>query len=166
MSKGQPEIIEGRLIGTGLKFAIVVARFNDFITKELLSGATDALKRHGADIGAVDVMWCPGAFEVPLVVKQAAQTGRYDAVIALGAVIRGATAHFDFVAGQSASGLSSVALETGVPVINGILTVDSIEQAIERAGTKAGNKGAEAAVGAIEMANLLSAMKSNASVKA
>lgn len=165
MSKSQPEIIEGRLIATGLKVAIVVARFNDFITKELLSGATDALKRHGAELGNVDVIWCPGAFEIPLVVKQAAITGRYDAVIALGAVIRGATAHFDFVAGQSASGLAAVALETGVPVINGILTVDSIEQAIERAGTKAGNKGAEAAVGAIEMANLLSSLKSNATVK-
>ncbi len=165
MSKGEPEIIEGRLIATGLKFAVVVSRFNDFITKELLTGATEPLRRHGADLSCVDVIWCPGAFEVPLVTKQAALTGRYDAVIALGAVIRGATAHFDFVASHSASGLASVALETGVPVINGILTVDSIEQAIERAGTKAGNKGAEAATGAIEMANLLSAMKSNAAVK-
>ncbi len=165
MSKGEPEIIEGRLIATGLKVAIVVSRFNDFITKELLSGALESLRRHGADLSSVDVMWVPGAFEIPLVTKQAALTGRYDAVIALGAVIRGATAHFDFVAGHSASGLASVALETGVPVINGILTVDSIEQAIERAGTKAGNKGSEAAAGAIEMANLLSSMKANASIK-
>lgn len=165
MSKGQPEVIEGRLIATGLKFAVVVSRFNDFITKELLSGATESLKRHGADLSSVEIMWCPGAFEIPLVVKHAAQSGRYDAVIALGAVIRGATAHFDYVASHSSSGLSSVALETGVPVINGILTVDSIEQAIERAGTKAGNKGAEAAVAAIEMANLISAVKSQAAAK-
>lgn len=166
MSKGEPTVIEGRLIATGLRFAIVVSRFNDFITKPLLEGALDCLKRHGSDLGKVDVMWCPGAFEIPVVVKQAAASGQYDAVIALGAVIRGATAHFDFVAGQSASGVAAVALETSIPVINGILTVDSIEQAIERAGTKAGNKGAEAAACAVEMANLLAAMKSHSEIKA
>lgn len=161
----EPEVIEGRLIATGLRFAIVVSRFNDFITKELLSGAVESLRRHGADPGCVDVMWCPGAFEIPVVAKQAALSGRYDAVICLGAVIRGATAHFDYVASVSASGVASVAMESGLPVINGILTVDSIEQAIERAGTKAGNKGSEAAACAIEMANLLAAMKSHAEVK-
>lgn len=165
MSKAEAEIIEGRLIATGLKFAVVSSRFNDFITKQLVEGALECLKRHGADLKAVDVIWCPGAFELPLVCKQAALSGRYDAVIALGAVIRGATAHFDYVAGQSASGIAAVALETGLPVTNGIITVDSIEQAIERAGTKAGNKGADAALGAIEMANLLAAMKSHAEVK-
>jgi 6,7-dimethyl-8-ribityllumazine synthase len=165
MSKGEPEVIEGRLIATGLRFAIVVSRFNDFITKPLLDGALETIKRHGADLTAVEVMWCPGAFEIPLVAKQAASSGRYDAVICLGAVIRGSTAHFDFVAGQSASGVAAVALETGLPVINGILTVDSIEQAIERAGTKAGNKGSEAAACAIEMANLLAAMKSHAEIR-
>ena len=164
MSKGEPEVIEGRLIATGLRFAIVVSRFNDFITKPLLDGALETIKRHGADLTAVEVMWCPGAFEIPLVAKQAALSGRYDAVICLGAVIRGSTAHFDFVAGQSAAGVAAVALETGLPVINGILTVDSIEQAIERAGTKAGNKGSEAAACAIEMANLFAAMKSHAEI--
>ena len=162
MSKGEPEVIEGRLIATGLRFAIIVSRFNDFITKALLDGALETIKRHGADLSAVEVMWCPGAFEIPLVAKQAALTGRYDAVICLGAVIRGSTAHFDFVAGQSCAGVAAVALETGLPVINGILTVDSIEQAIERAGSKAGNKGSEGAACAIEMANLLAAMKSHA----
>src|SRR5205085_2926620 len=116
MSQSEPAVIEGRLIATGLKFAIVVSRFNDFITKPLVDGALESLKRHGADLKSVDVIWCPGAFELPLVCKQAAQSGRYDGVIALGAVIRGATAHFDFVAGQSAYGIASVALETGVPV--------------------------------------------------
>lgn len=166
MSKGEAEVIEGRLIATGLRFAVVVSRFNDFITKPLLDGALDTIKRLGGEISAVEIMWCPGAFEIPLVAKQAATSGRYDAIICLGAVIRGSTAHFDFVAGQSAAGVAAVALETGLPVINGILTVDSIEQAIERAGTKAGNKGSEAAACAIEMANLLAAMKSHAEVKA
>ncbi len=166
MSQAEPEIIEGRLIATGLRFAIVVSRFNDFITKPLVDGALECLKRHGADLKSVDVIWCPGAFEIPLVCKQAAQSGRYDAIIALGAVIRGATAHFDYVAGQSAAGVAAVALDSGIPVTNGIITVDTIEQAIERAGTKAGNKGVDAALGAIEMANLLAAMKSDAEVKA
>lgn len=166
MSKGEPTVIEGRLIATGLRFGIVISRFNDFITKALLDGALDCLKRHGADLSQVDIMWCPGAYEIPVVVKQAASSGLYDAVIALGAVIRGATAHFDFVAGHSSSGVAGLALEHSIPVTNGILTVESIEQAIERAGTKAGNKGAEAAAAAIEMANLLAAMKSHAEVKA
>ncbi len=139
------------------RFAIVVSRFNEFITQKLLEGALDALERHGADMDAITVAWCPGAFESPLVIKKLAETGRYDAVICLGAVIRGATTHFDFVAGQAASGASAVALETGVPVLFGVLTTDTIEQAIERAGTKAGNKGAEAAVAAIEMVNVLKA---------
>ena len=164
MAKGQPEVIEGRLIGTGLRFGIIVSRFNDFITKPLLDGALETLKRHGVELSDVDVMWCPGAFEIPCVAKQAASTERYDALICLGAVIRGATAHFDFVAGQSSSGVAQVAVDSGLPVINGILTVDSIEQAIERAGTMAGNKGSEAAACAIEMANLLSAIKSKAQV--
>jgi 6,7-dimethyl-8-ribityllumazine synthase len=165
MTKEQPEVIEGKLIGTGLRFAIVVSRFNEFITKPLLEGALESLDRHGVSLSTVDVMWCPGAFEIPVVAKQAALTQRYDAIVCLGAVIRGATAHFDYVAGQSASGVQSVAVDTGLPVINGILTVDTIEQAIERAGTKAGNKGAEAAVCAIEMANLLAAVKGQARVK-
>ena len=159
MSKEGPNIIEGRLIGTGLKFGIVVARFNDFITGQLLDGCVESLKRHGVEINHIDVMWCPGAFEIPLVAKKACETGKYDAVICLGAVIRGSTPHFDHVAGQNASGIANVALETGVPTVYGVLTTDTIEQAIERAGTKAGNKGADAAAGAIEMVNLLSSMK-------
>src|SRR5690606_34450737 len=135
--------------------AVVCGRFNDLITRRLLDGALDALARHGADADAVDVAWCPGAFEIPLVAKTMAASGRYDAVLCLGAVIRGATSHYDYVAGGVASGIQQAAMETGVPVLFGVLTVDTIEQAIERAGTKAGNKGAEAAVGAVEMVNLL-----------
>lgn len=137
------------------RFAVVASRFNDAITERLLEGALDAFTRHGADSDAVDVAWCPGAFEAPLVAKRLAETGRYDAVVCLGAVIRGATAHFDYVAGGAASGIQRASMETGVPILFGVLTVDTIEQALERAGTKAGNKGAEAAAGAIEMVTLL-----------
>ncbi|MDZ4834151.1 MAG: 6,7-dimethyl-8-ribityllumazine synthase [Candidatus Melainabacteria bacterium] len=155
----QVNVIEGRLIATGLKFGIVVSRFNDMITTRLLEGCIDALRRHGAEPAHIDVMWCPGAFEIPLVARKAAESKLYDAVICLGAVIRGATAHFDFVAGENASGISRISVDTGVPTIYGVLTTETIEQAIERAGTKAGNKGADCAVGAIEMVNLLAAMK-------
>jgi len=146
--------IEGNLIGTGLRVGVVVGRFNEFIGSKLLGGALDAFKRHGMDEDAVDVAWVPGAFEIPLIAQKMAQSGKYDAVITLGAVIRGSTPHFDYVCNEAAKGVSRVALDTGVPTIFGVLTVDTIEQAIERAGTKAGNKGWEAAVTAIEMANL------------
>ncbi|HBI03447.1 MAG TPA: 6,7-dimethyl-8-ribityllumazine synthase [Paenibacillaceae bacterium] len=148
------QIFEGNLVGTGLKIGIVVARFNDFITGKLLTGAQDALKRHGVEESNVDVAWVPGAFEIPLLVKKMAESNKYDAVIALGTVIRGATPHFDYVCNEAAKGVASVGLQTGVPTIFGVLTTDSIEQAIERAGTKAGNKGWDCAVSAIEMANL------------
>ena len=147
--------IEGALNAGDARFAIVTSRFNEFITERLLNGALDALKRHGVESENVTVAWCPGAFEAPLVVKKMAESGNYDAVICLGAVIRGATAHFDYVAGQAASGIMNVALATGVPILFGVITTDTIEQAIERAGSKAGNKGAEAAISAIEMVNLL-----------
>lgn len=146
---------EGHLIGSGLKVAIVVARFNEFITSKLLGGAEDALKRHGVEESDVTVAWVPGAFELPLVAKKLAESGKYDAVITLGTVIRGATTHYDYVCNEAAKGVSQASLTTGVPVIFGVLTTESIEQAIERAGTKAGNKGYEAAVTAIEMGNLL-----------
>ena len=146
---------EGHLVGTGLHFAIVAGRFNDLITAQLLSGALDGLTRHGVDENNVDIAWVPGSFEIPVVAKKLAQSGRYDAVLCLGAVIRGSTPHFDYVAAEASKGIAAVALQTGVPVIFGVLTTDSIEQAIERAGTKAGNKGYDAAVSGIEMANLL-----------
>jgi 6,7-dimethyl-8-ribityllumazine synthase len=146
---------EGALNGSGLRVAVAVARFNDFITDRLLAGALDGLKRHGVDDASVTVVRVPGAFELPLVCQRLAASGEYDAVIALGAVIRGATGHYDFVAGQCAAGLQSAQLSTGVPVIFGVLTTDTIEQAIERAGTKAGNKGFEAAATAIETADLV-----------
>ena len=147
--------IEGSLQYSEGHFAIVCARFNGFIVESLLAGAVDTLKRNGVDESAITVVKTPGAFEIPVVVQTLAQSGNYRAIIALGAVIRGATPHFDIVANESAKGLSAIALDHGIPVINGILTTDSIEQAIERAGTKAGNKGAEAAAGAIEMVNLM-----------
>lgn len=147
-------IYEGNLVGTGLKIGVVVGRFNEFITGKLLSGALDALKRHGVEEGNVDVAWVPGAFEIPLIVKKMAESKKYDAVIALGTVIRGATPHFDYVCNEAAKGVATTGLQTGVPTIFGVLTTDSIEQAIERAGTKAGNKGWDSAVAAIEMANL------------
>ena len=146
---------EGNLIGEGLRFGIVVARFNEFITSKLLGGALDALVRHGVDAANVDLAWVPGAFEIPLATKKLALSGRYDAVLALGAVIRGSTPHFDYVAAEVSKGVAHVGLDTSVPCIFGVLTTDTIEQAIERAGTKAGNKGYDAAVTGIEMANLL-----------
>ncbi len=147
--------IEGNVLGTGLRIAIAVTRWNEFITKELLDGALTALRRHGVADDDVTVAWVPGAYELPVVCKRFAASGGVDAVIALGTVIRGATGHYEHVAGQCASGLTRAALDTGVPVIFGVLTTETIEQAIERAGTKAGNKGAEAATTAIETANLL-----------
>lgn len=146
---------EGKLVSDGLRIGIAAARFNDFITNRLLAGAADALVRHGVQEGDIDVAWAPGAFELPLVARNLAQSGRYDAVITLGAVIRGATNHFDYVCAEVSKGVANVSLSVGVPVLFGVLTCDTIEQAIERAGTKAGNKGAECAEGAIEMANLL-----------
>lgn len=146
---------EGKLIAEGLKFAIVVGRFNEFIGGKLLSGAVDTLLRHGVEDEAINIIWAPGAYEIPLVAKKLAKSGRYDGVICLGAVIRGATTHYDLVSNEVAKGIASVSLETDVPVIFGILTTDTIEQAIERAGTKAGNKGSDSAMAAIEMANLL-----------
>lgn len=149
---------EGQLIGEGLKFAIVVARFNNFITSKLLEGAEDALARHGVNMADVDIAWVPGSFEIPLVAKRLAMMSRYDGVICLGAVIRGATPHFDYVAAEVSKGIANTGLQTGVPILFGVLTTDTIEQAIERAGTKAGNKGFDAAEAAIEMANLLRAL--------
>lgn len=147
-------IYEGNLIGEGLKVGIVVGRFNEFISSKLLSGAIDALKRHGVEEQAIDTAWVPGAFEIPLIAQKMANMKKYDAVITLGAVIRGSTPHFDYVCSEVAKGVAATSMQTGLPVIFGVLTVESIEQAIERAGTKAGNKGWEAAVSAIEMANL------------
>jgi 6,7-dimethyl-8-ribityllumazine synthase len=147
--------IEGDLTAEGRSFGIVASRFNDFVVKALLDGATEAIRRHGGDAGPVDVVWVPGSYEIPVVAREMAISGRYDAIVCLGAVIRGATAHFDYVAGGVASGISQAALETGVPVIFGVITTETIEQAIERAGTKMGNKGFEAAVSAIEMADLM-----------
>ncbi len=153
-------IIEGKLVDPGGRFAIVAARFNDFITSRLVAGCEDALRRHGIDTETrLDVVWVPGGYEIPLVCKKVAATGKYRAVIALGAVIRGSTPHFDYVAGEAAKGVAHAAMDTGVPCIFGVLTTDTIEQAIERAGTKAGNKGFEAGVTAIEMASLLSILE-------
>ncbi|HFN8276090.1 TPA: 6,7-dimethyl-8-ribityllumazine synthase [Staphylococcus aureus] len=150
---------EGKLIGKDLKVAIVVSRFNDFITGRLLECAKDTLIRHDVNEDNIDVAFVPGAFEIPLVAKKLASSGNYDAIITLGCVIRGATSHYDYVCNEVAKGVSKVNDQTNVPVIFGILTTESIEQAVERAGTKAGNKGAEAAVSAIEMANLLKSIK-------
>lgn len=165
MGISEVNVIQGSMIATGLKFGIVVSRFNDFITNQLLEGCVNTLRRHGVEPKHIDVMYCPGAYEIPLVARKAAETGKYDAVICLGAVIRGSTPHFDYVAGESASGVSRVGVDTGVPTIYGIITTESIEQAIERAGTKAGNKGNDAAVSAIEMVNLLVAMKRGSELK-
>jgi 6,7-dimethyl-8-ribityllumazine synthase len=145
---------EGKLSGKGLKFGIVVGRFNEFISARLLDGALDNLKRHDVDDDDVEVAWVPGAFELPLVAQRMAASRRYDALICLGAVIRGGTPHFDYVAGEAAKGIAKVSLDSGVPVIFGVLTTDTIEQAVERAGTKAGNKGWSAAATALEMASL------------
>lgn len=146
---------EGKLIAKGLKFAIVIGRFNEFIGSKLLSGAIDNFKRHGVEEDDIEIIWTPGAFEMPLVAKKLAKSKKYDGVICLGAVIRGATPHFDYVSSEVSKGIANVSLETELPVIFGVLTTDTIEQAIERAGTKAGNKGSDAAITAIEMANLL-----------
>ncbi|MYL49577.1 6,7-dimethyl-8-ribityllumazine synthase [Halobacillus litoralis] len=147
--------IEGNLVGTGLKVGIVVGRFNDFITGKLYEGAVDAFKRHGIELNDVEVAYVPGAFEIPLVASKMANSGKYDAVVTLGAVIRGSTPHFDYVCNEAAKGVSQASQQSGIPVIFGVITTDTIEQAIERAGTKAGNKGWEAATAAIEMATLL-----------
>lgn len=149
------KIHEGKLLARGLRFGIIVSRFNDFICDRLLGGALDALKRNGADEDVIDIYKVPGAFEIPLMAKKVAGSGRYDAVICLGAVIRGSTPHFDYVASEVSKGVATVSLETGIPVTFGVLTTDTLEQAIERAGSKAGNKGWDSALAAIEMANLL-----------
>ena len=148
-------IIEGNITAKGLRFAIVASRFNEFITSKLLEGARDMLRRHGAEEKAVDVAWVPGAFEIPLAAKKLASCGKYDAVICVGAVIRGATSHYDYVCNEVSKGVAQAGLSTGVPVIFSIVTTENIEQAVERAGTKAGNKGADGAMAAMEMANLL-----------
>ena len=150
--------IEGQLVATDEKFCIVISRFNEFIGSKLLSGAKDELVRHGVSEENITVVWVPGAFEIPIVAKKCAQSGKYNAIITLGAVIKGSTSHYDYVCAEVSKGVASVSLETGVPVIFGVLTTDNLEQAIERAGTKAGNKGSDAAKAAIEMANLLSAL--------
>jgi 6,7-dimethyl-8-ribityllumazine synthase len=145
---------EGNLLGNGLKFGVIISRFNEFISHKLLDGANDALTRHGVNIEDIDIAWTPGSFEVPLIASKLAQTRKYDAVICLGAIIRGGTPHFEYVASELSKGISRVALDSGLPVINGVITAENLEQAIERAGTKMGNKGYDAAVSAIEMANL------------
>ena len=147
--------IEGLLTTKEERFCIVISRFNEFIGSKLLSGALDELRRHGVSENNVEIIWVPGAFEIPLIAKKAAKTGRYNAIITLGAVIKGSTGHYDYVCAEVSKGVASVSLETGIPVIFGVLTTDNLEQAIERAGTKAGNKGSEAAKSAIEMANLV-----------
>lgn len=149
------KIYEGKLLAQDLRFGIIVSRFNDFIGERLVGGAMDALKRNGADEKDIDLFKVPGAFEIPLVAKKVAKSGRYDAVICLGAVIRGATPHFDYVANEVSKGIAHVSLETDIPIAFGVLTTDTLEQAIERAGSKAGNKGWDAAMAAIEMANLI-----------
>ena len=146
---------EGKLLGEGLKFGLVISRFNEFISKKLLEGAQDALLRHGVKEDDIDIAWTPGSFEIPLVAQKLAQTKKYDAVICLAAVIRGGTPHFQYIAAEVTKGIAKVGLEAGLPVIYGVITADTLEQAVERAGTKAGNKGFDAAVSAIEMANLV-----------
>ena len=148
-------IFEGNIVAKDVKIGIVAARFNEFITSKLLSGAVDGLTRHDVKEEQIDVAWVPGAFEIPLIAKKMAQSGKYDAVICLGAVIRGATTHYDYVCAEVSKGIAQISLQTGVPVMFGVLTTDTIEQAIERAGSKAGNKGFDCAAGAIEMINLL-----------
>ena len=152
-------ILEGKMVAEGVKIGIVVARFNEFITSKLLGGAMDGLVRHGMNEDDVDVAWVPGAFEIPLIAKKMAKSGKYDAVIALGAVIRGSTSHYDYVCNEVSKGVAAASMESGVPVMFGIVTNDNIEQAIERAGTQAGNKGYDCALGAIEMVNLIRTME-------
>jgi 6,7-dimethyl-8-ribityllumazine synthase len=149
------KVYQGALLAQGLKFALVVSRFNEFISSRLLDGAQDALLRHGAKEEDIEMAWTPGSFEIPLVAQKLAESKKYDAIICLGAIIRGGTPHFDYVAAEASKGIAKVSLDTGVPVIFGIITADTLEQAIERAGVKEGNMGTKAAVGAIEMANLL-----------
>jgi 6,7-dimethyl-8-ribityllumazine synthase len=149
-----PKYLEGHLVSEGLKYGVVVGRFNEFITSKLLSGALDAFKRHGVGDDEVDVAWVPGVFEIPLIAQKMAESGKYDAVITLGTVIRGSTTHYDYVCNEVAKGVAAINLKTGVPTIFGVVTTENIEQAIERSGTKAGNKGWDAATAAIEMANL------------
>jgi 6,7-dimethyl-8-ribityllumazine synthase len=151
----QPKVIEGELLARDLRFAFVAARFNDFVVEPLIRGALDALKRHGASEKQIEIVRVPGAFDIPIVARKLALSRRYDALLALGAVVRGQTPHFDYVAGECASGLARIALESGVPIAFGVLTTDTMEQAVDRAGGKGGNKGADAALAAIEMANLL-----------
>ena len=153
------KVIEGQLSAKNLKFGIIVGRFNEFISSKLLGGALDALKRSGADEKDIEMAWSPGSFEIPLIAKKMAKSGKYDAIICLGAVIRGATPHFDYVANEVSKGVANAMLETEVPIIFGVLTTESIEQAIERAGAKSGNKGFDAAMAAIEMANLMKEIK-------
>jgi 6,7-dimethyl-8-ribityllumazine synthase len=160
VSDSRPRIIEAGLAAEDLRFACIAARFNEFVVEPLLQGAVDTLRRHGVPAARIDVVRVPGAFEIPLTVRKLAASGRYDALIALGAVIRGDTPHFDYVAGECASGLARVALESGLPVAFGVLTTDTVEQATDRAGGKDGNKGADAALTAIEMANLLRLLES------
>ena len=148
-------VLEGKLIAEGLKFGIVVGRFNEFIGSKLLSGCVDGLVRHGAEESDIDVAWVPGAFEIPVIARKLAESGKYDAIICLGAVIRGATTHYDYVCAEVSKGIATVSLNTGVPVMFGVVTTDTIQQAVERAGTKSGNKGYDCALGAIEMANLM-----------
>ena len=146
---------EGKVVSDNIKIGIVAARFNEFIVSKLVGGALDGLKRHGVEENAVDIAWVPGAFEIPLIAKKMAESGKYDAVICLGAVIRGSTSHYDYVCNEVSKGIAAVSMNAGIPVMFGILTTDNIEQAIERAGTKAGNKGYDCALGAIEMVNLI-----------
>ncbi len=146
---------EGMLLGKGLKFGVVISRFNEFITRKLLDGAQDALLRHGVSEDDIDIAWVPGSFEIPLIARKLAETKKYDAVICLSAVVRGGTPHFEYIAAEVTKGIAKVGLDTGLPVIYGVITADTLEQAIERAGTKQGNKGFDAAVTAIEMANLV-----------
>ena len=153
------QTFEAQLVGTGLKIAIVVGRFNEFINDKLLGGAYDGLKRHGVEEENIDVVWVPGAFEVPFIAKKLAEKQTYDAIIGLGTVIRGSTTHYDYVCNEAAKGIAKIGLDTGIPVIFGIVTTENIEQAIERAGTKAGNKGYDSAISAIEMANLTKLLK-------
>ncbi len=148
------KVYQGKLISKGKKYAIVVSRFNEFITSRLLNGAVDALSRHGVEDNEIEVVWVPGSFEIPYAASRLARSKSYDAVICLGAIIRGATPHFEYIASEVSKGISQTALSTGVPIIFGVITTDTIEQAVERAGTKAGNKGSEAALAAIEMINL------------
>lgn len=152
------KVYQGSLIGTGLKIGIVVSRFNEFITSKLLGGAMDTLERHGVSNEDIEVAWVPGAFEIPMTASKMAESGKYDAIVCLGAVIRGATPHFDYVAAEASKGIANVGLKTGLPVIFGVITTDTIEQAIERAGTRVGNRGSEAAEAAIETANLYKSM--------